>query len=196
MGGDKNCGALTSVPSGFTAEYALTSTSVSLYFIWGVSAGETSYAVSWTTTSSSGNYLWAGEYSEAGSGAWQMLAKASNITNETSVQSTASGTTSAVARDGIGIAAFAVDSGGNIGATDTVTWSNSFTTRDVNPAVLGSGQGAGWVIVAEKAITSGSTASTTMTYTAGAVDQWSGAVAVFARTASAAMPIIVLPPRR
>lgn len=191
LGGDKNTGALTSIPSGFTAEVVLTSSSVSLYVVWGVSAGETTYNLAWTTTAGSGCYACGIEYSEAGAGAWQMLAKATNGSDgTTAVSSLTSGTTAALSQDGIALGVFSVDSPSSLGSTDTIAYTNSFISREKEASVFGTGQGAGWVFVGEKAITAGNTAETTFSYTvpvSGSVtDQWSGAMVTFARAAAAA----------
>jgi hypothetical protein len=162
VGADKNTGALTSIPSGFASvpSTPIISTSVTEYFIWGVSAGETAYSIGWTSIASSGAWGWAGEYSQAGSGSWTLVASQTNPTNETSVASWSSGTTSSLASSGLAIAAFATDSGGSV--DQTPAFSNGFTGRDItSTATLGS-TGAGWAFVAEKAVDSGTTVETTL----------------------------------
>src|SRR3954452_20911330 len=103
LAGDKNTGTLTA--SGWTPVYSLPSTSVSLYLWWKVSAGESSASVTWSASSATGSNLWVGEYADpAVSGStWQVSAQASHVTDETNVNSWASGTTGAATAAGIGI---------------------------------------------------------------------------------------------
>ena len=97
MAGDKNTGALTL--AGWTVVYELLSTSVSLYLDWKVSDGtETTVSPSWATSSAAGNMAWVGEYSDIAAGTWTLLASASNITNEISTTTWATGTTAATGR--------------------------------------------------------------------------------------------------
>lgn len=172
MGGDKNTGALTA--TGWTEVYSLLSTSVSLYVWWKVSTGETSVSVSWATTSTAGNMMWVGEYSDAGSGSWAVVGQASNITDETNVSSKTTGTTGTLTGDGMSIAAAAVDSSQSV--TTVSAWGNSYATRYSGTG----GTGRGAPFVAELAVTAGTTTSSTFSYT-GTADQVSAAVAVFGR---------------
>lgn len=177
MAGDKNTGALTL--AGWTQVYSLLSASVSLYLAWKVSAGETSVAPSWATTSTAGNTAWVGEYSDAGSGAWEVVSSASNITDETNVNTKPTGTTSALTLAGLGIALAAVDSSQSI--TTVGAWGNSYASR-YSATALG---GRGAIFVAELAEAAGNTANSSFTYT-GTADQTSAAIAVFARAAAGA----------
>lgn len=179
MGGDKNCGALTSIPSGFTAEIVQLQASVSMYVVWGVSSGQTTFTLGWTTTASSGNYAWGGEYSDAGLNPWGLVAKATNPnTDDLNYTSWASGTITNVPASGICLAPFAVDSGGS--PAQNPTFSNSFTAREVQSTAVRGTLGAGWIFVGEKDATVGDTLTTTLSYTS-AADQWHGAILVLAR---------------
>ena len=170
LAGDKNTGAIT-LPAGWTLLRSLESASVSLYFAWKVSAGETSVTATVATVAPSGCELWLGEYAETGSGAWLLLGVASTTTTEAAAATQTTGTTAAVAQAGLAIAVAAADSQSTSGAS----WSNAFVARHTAPT---GGAGEGAIYVAEKQITSGGTAQTTITADA---DQMSAAVAVFAR---------------
>lgn len=178
MAGDKNTGALTL--AGFTQLYTLTSSSVTLYVWYKVSAGtETSISPSWANSSNSGNMSWYAEYQDSlvTGTSWTVAGQASNITDETTVMSKTTGTTSSTTVDGLGIAFAAVDSIGNVSSVNA--WANSYAAR-YSPA---GGGGRGAIFVATKAETAGTAASSTFSYS-GTADQVSAAIGVFAKVAS------------
>lgn len=177
MGGDKNTGALTL--AGWTIETQLLSTSVSLYMAWKVSNGtETTVSASWANSSASGNVLWVGEYQQTGSDPWSLLAKATNITDETVVNTKATGTTASVAAGAIALAMAAVDTSTSV--TTVNAWGNGYTIR-----FSGTGFSArGAPFVAEH-VTLGGTESSTFNYT-GTADQVSAAIGVLARAVGGA----------
>lgn len=173
LAGDKNTGTAT-WPSGWSVICSLPSASVSLYYAWKVSAGETSVTVTTSTVSGSGSELWVGEYQDtAAAGPWQMLASASNVTDETAPTTWSTGTTAAISRAGLGVAVAAMDSATSSGGT----WSNGFTSRFASTYVVGEGHGAAYV--GEKPVLAGATAQSNLTWAD--ADQVSAAVAVFSR---------------
>jgi len=181
MAGDKNTGALTL--SGFTPVYALLSTSVSLYVSYKISDGtETSISPSWASVSASGNTAWYAEYTDPlNSAAWNVMAMASRITDETTVNTWTTGTANAALADGKGIAFFGVDSGQSLTST-TLTWGSSYSERYNSRVTVNSG--AADVFVGEKVETQGVNASSSLTYT-GTADQLSGAIILLTKSALA-----------
>ena len=181
MAGDKNTGALTL--SGFTQQFELLSTSVSLYMYYKISDGsETSISPTWATSSVQGNAYWYGVYTDAAvsGNTWQVSATASNITNETTVSSASTGTTGAITATGLALAVAAIDNAQN--APDGSTgFSNGYTARHLT--LVGAGARGG-IYLAEKAVTGGTTTDSTFSYTPGTLDQLSGAVAVFTKVSA------------
>lgn len=183
MAGDKNCGALTL--AGFTQVYALTSTSVSLYYCYKISDGsETTINPSWANTAVNGNTFHYAEYDDASiSGStWQISAQASNPTSETNVTSCSTGTTGAATAAGLAIAMIALDSADSV-VDGTTAWTQSYSPRYTT---LNSAGARGGIHVAEKAIAASATTETTFSFTASTTnrDQLSGAVVVFTKTSS------------
>lgn len=185
MAGDKNTGVLTL--SGFTKLYELLSSSVSLYIYYKVSDGsETTINPSWASSSAAGNTCWYAELEDtAVSGStWQVTAQASNITDETTVTSKATGTTGTKPNDGLGVAVATIDSSQSV--TTVNAWGNSYNTRH---SATGAG-GRGGVFIADKAETSGGTTSSTFNYS-GTADQVSAAIGVFTKVSGATHSVSV-----
>jgi hypothetical protein len=178
IGGDKDIGTLTL--TGYTETVALRTSSVSLSLAWKTAAGgETTISGTISGANSGSSDMWAGEYEEAGSGAWELKASASSNDDGSNTLTKTTGTTGAATGDGLAIAAWSVDSQGS---GFTQSYSNSFTERAA--AAGGSTAGAGlWI--AEKTIAASATTECTITRATGAsADQMSGAVLVFGRAAS------------
>lgn len=169
MAGDK--AQTVTTPSGWTDLYNLSSTSVTLYFAYKVSAGtETTVTVS-HTSSVAGNMMWVGQYNDpALTGSWSVVSSASHITDELNATSWATGTTGTLAFGGLSIAVAAVDTSSNAA---TSSWSNSYAARYVGDT----GSGRGGIFVAEKTEAASGTASSTFTLSPG--DQTTAAIAVF-----------------
>ena len=189
---DKNAGTITG-PSGFTTVMTSSSTSVSMWLGYKVAAGgETSFTVSRSTTSGSGDGLWVGEFADsAASGLWQITGSASNPTSETAVTSWPSGTTGTpTAIPSAALAAFAIDTAFS-NAAGSQSWSNSYV--ELRAWDTGGVDGHADIAVGWLSSVSAAT-STTHTHSPGA-DQVSGAVVTFAPvsagvTGTGALPLV------
>lgn len=177
--GDKDLGTFTQ-PTGFTVAVYLHTANLSLAMCWRSAAGgETVVAGSATGANTSGSETYVGEYSEAGSGAWESKATVGTTADSGStVSSLSTGTTGTISSAGLAIAAWAVDSTNTEG---TSSYSNSYVERK-NPLALGdTGEAGLWV--AELAVAGGGTTSCTLTRTGGVTaDQMCGGVMVLGRT--------------
>jgi hypothetical protein len=175
VGGDKNIGTLTLGGGGWTESVAVRSASVSTSLAWKTAAGgEQTVSVALSSGNPSGTQLWIAEYEQDGTGAWELKASATKNSDESNSLSWSSGTTGAATGNGLGIAAFSVDS---VNTAGTPSYTNGYTTR--RNEVNGGGQAGLWV--AEKQIDSGTTTETTLTRTGAAADQMSGGVIVLGR---------------
>lgn len=189
MGADKNCGYTT--PYGFIPLLTLNSTSVSLHVAYKVAIGtEQTANPSWLTATAGGNRAWYGEYKDdavannaLGMGFWRVVALATNITDEATTLSKATGTTAALSMDGFAFGFAAIDSGVSLAAP--MSWSNSYANISDGTGTAGGDAG---ISVGGVLVSAGATTSSTFTYTAGTADQMSAAVVVFAKVSEPLYP--------
>jgi hypothetical protein len=172
LAGDKNTG--TASAAGFTSLFNLPSADVSLYYLWGVSTGQTSVTASWTASSAAGNMVWVGEFSDPAvpTGNWSVQGSASAGGSSTSVTSQTTGTTGVLPQAGLAVACAAVDSSQSVSTVNA--WTNGFTSRYNGTG----GGGKGGIFVAQNPVAAGTAVSTTFSFS-GSADQVHAAVAVF-----------------
>lgn len=186
VAGDKASGALTLSPGSWTIEQNLQSASVSDYIAWKVSDGSETTITASVAVPGGNASGWAGEIQQTGTGTWTVLGTAGHVTDENATGYTSwdTGTTAAIAADGIGVAVVAKDS---FSAGDTGgTWSNGYTARYKSTVTGGQ---AGLYVGIKAPETSGTAATSTVTGTGTpSSDQMSGAIAVFARSAPTLIP--------
>jgi hypothetical protein len=186
VAGDKASGALTLSPGSWTVEQNLQSASVSDYIAWKVSDGSETTITASVAVPGGNASGWAGEIQQTGTGTWTVLGTQSHVTDENATGYTSwdTGTTAAIAADGIGVAVVAKDS---FGSGDTGgTWSNGYTARYKSTVTGGQ---AGLYVGIKAPETSGTAATSTVTGTGTpSSDQMSGAIAVFARSAPTLIP--------
>lgn len=178
MAGDKNTGDLTL--SGFTQVYSMPQTSVSLYFCYKISDGsETTINPSWANSAVSGNVCWYAELEDTGVAGsnWQIAGQASNISDNSTVNSWSTGTTGTLTADALAVAVVAIDSGD---AQTDQAMTNSFSL--LTDITFGD-PSAATPAVGTKSVTSGTTAETSFSYT-GTADQLTGAIVAFYKAAA------------
>lgn len=182
-GGDKDIGGpFDPDQAGTTTEVDLRSASVSQVVAWYVAAGGETVISGDVDANIAGANLFATEYEQDGdTGTWQLVAIATNNTNETNVSAQSTGTTGAAIADGIAVATVSCDS---VNTAGTPSWSNGYTARYSSPN--GSTQSGLWV--ATLPVNAAATTETTLTRAGGTADQHSGSVIVLGKVAAPDAP--------
>lgn len=199
--GDKNTGSISVTDNVGTngganpwnIEVSAPGTSVSTYIAWKVAVGgETVVTATVQTAPSTGSTGYAEEMTDDGSGAWQVMAKASPAYNNTDRASAASGTTDTADHDARAIAVGTIDSMSNIGseAQRTLPTFTNFTKIYDPEWPSGSGGGSAGCYVATANLAKNATTSTTFA-TNGGSDQLHCAIVAFGRVEAAATAPIV-----
>ena len=189
LAGDKNTGTLSvsdnvSGSTGWTIETAITGASVSLYIARKVAVGgERTITATTSADSTTGNSGYAEEMTQAGTGAWMVVAKATPTYSDTSRSSAASGTTDTADYEGRALAVGVVDSLSSLTSDTGPTFTN-FSRINVPARPSGSGGGNAGCYVGEANMAQGATTSTTFA-TNGGSDQLTAAIAAFGRVATA-----------
>ena len=184
LAGDKNPGALTmsdNIGGAWTKPIEVLGASVSTYLAFKVAVGgETTITGTTPTASVSGNRGWVGELAQSGTGSWALLGSSTPAYSDVTATSRDTGSTAAVAADGLGIAIATMDS---VSAVPSVSWTGGYATASTSPT-LGLAAPAGlWVALAQ--VDAAATSGTTFSYTGANADQIHAAVAVFGRSAAA-----------